>query len=144
LAQFSVNSCGVTCISWNPCVYQPPMFVVGANDKSGFEAGARPTTERQRGDELLMVWMYSQKKNSYEPLVKFESEGHSKTITDVAWAPLMGRSYHVIASASKDCRVILWRLDLTCLEETDVEFHSISTLAGLPFTCIVCLIADRP
>ena len=30
-------------------------------------------------------------------------------ITDVSWAPMAGRSFHMIASASKDHKFIIWR-----------------------------------
>jgi hypothetical protein len=30
-------------------------------------------------------------------------------ITDVQWAPLAGRSFHLIASASTDSKLIIWR-----------------------------------
>jgi len=30
-------------------------------------------------------------------------------ITDLEWAPLAGRSFHMIASASKDHKLIIWR-----------------------------------
>ena len=30
-------------------------------------------------------------------------------INDVQWAPLAGRSFHMIASCSKDRKVIIWR-----------------------------------
>ncbi|CAI2181963.1 16145_t:CDS:2 [Funneliformis geosporum] len=37
-------------------------------------------------------------------------DGHQDLIHDVAWAPNMGRSYHLIATASKDHRVRIYKL----------------------------------
>jgi len=31
-------------------------------------------------------------------------------INDVQWAPLAGRSFHLVASCSKDMTVIVWRI----------------------------------
>mmetsp|Transcript_41425 Transcript_41425/g.39864 ORF Transcript_41425/g.39864 Transcript_41425/m.39864 type:complete len:118 (+) Transcript_41425:573-926(+) len=36
--------------------------------------------------------------------------GHSSTVNDVAWAPLAGRSYHMIVSCSKDKQIIVWKV----------------------------------
>ncbi|KAN0004365.1 hypothetical protein ACTFIZ_010518 [Dictyostelium cf. discoideum] len=38
------------------------------------------------------------------------SDGGSRAIHDVCWAPNMGRSYHLIATASKDHKVRIWKL----------------------------------
>ena len=38
--------------------------------------------------------------------------GHSQTINAVAWAPLAGRSFHMIASCSDDGLVVIWKLVL--------------------------------
>ena len=35
---------------------------------------------------------------------------HRQMINDVAWAPLAARSFHFIASCSKDRTVIIWRV----------------------------------
>ena len=35
--------------------------------------------------------------------------GHTSTINDVKWAPLVGRSYHMIASCSREM-IIVWKV----------------------------------
>ena len=35
---------------------------------------------------------------------------HLRMINDVAWAPIAGRSFHLVASASKDRTIIIWRI----------------------------------
>jgi nucleoporin SEH1 len=40
---------------------------------------------------------------------KFPIKPHTSTINDVAWAPLVGRSYHMIASCSRE-RVVVWKV----------------------------------
>lgn len=37
-------------------------------------------------------------------------EGHNDEISDIAWAPNMGRSFHLIATASKDEKVRIFKL----------------------------------
>ena len=37
-------------------------------------------------------------------------EQHMRMINDVAWAPIAGRSFHLVASASKDRTIIIWRI----------------------------------
>ena len=36
--------------------------------------------------------------------------GHTDSINDVAWAPLAGRSFHIIVSCSKDQYIIVWKI----------------------------------
>ena len=51
-----------------------------------------------------------------------ELEHHQRMINDVAWAPIAGRSFHLLASASKDRTVIIWRLvfrDLMTLDPAE-------------------------
>ena len=54
----------------------------------------------------VKVWGYS-------PDRKWEvyaEMGHKQVIHDVAWAPSVGRSYHLLASASKDRALSIWKL----------------------------------
>mmetsp|Transcript_38717 Transcript_38717/g.28593 ORF Transcript_38717/g.28593 Transcript_38717/m.28593 type:complete len:118 (-) Transcript_38717:34-387(-) len=36
--------------------------------------------------------------------------GHQQSVNDVAWAPLAGRSFHMVVSCSKDKTLIVWKL----------------------------------
>ncbi|RYG50196.1 WD40 repeat domain-containing protein [archaeon] len=56
----------------------------------------------------MQVWGYAPAARKWLPMLNFN--GHASRITDVAWAPAVGRSYHLIASASTDGCVGLWRL----------------------------------
>jgi WD40 repeat protein len=47
--------------------------------------------------------------SNYSLLSRFKG-GHTATINDVAWAPLAGRSFHMIASCSKDRTIIVWKV----------------------------------
>jgi nucleoporin SEH1 len=38
--------------------------------------------------------------------------GHKGPVHDIAWAPNLGRSYHLIATASKDHTVRIWQIDI--------------------------------
>lgn len=42
---------------------------------------------------------------------------HKGAIHDINWAPNMGRSYHLIASASKDGTARIWKLTLPKLQQ---------------------------
>ena len=35
---------------------------------------------------------------------------HQGAINDIAWAPLAGRSFHMIATAASDHKVLVWKL----------------------------------
>ncbi|XP_077865767.1 nucleoporin SEH1-A-like [Saccoglossus kowalevskii] len=82
-----------SCISWNPSRVHPAMISVGSDDPS--------TT----GGGKVQVYEYSdgnRKWNKVETLMTVTEAVH-----DVAFAPNLGRSYHLLAVASKDVRIIM-------------------------------------
>ncbi|ETL25568.1 hypothetical protein L917_20462 [Phytophthora nicotianae] len=88
--EFLADKDGATCVSWNKSRFDVPMIVVGGNG------------------EVAKVWGYN---NSYRRWqVVAELVGHTDAIHDVCWAPNMGRSSHLLATASKDRTVRIWRL----------------------------------
>eukprot|EP00743_Colponemidia_sp_Colp-15_P001728 GILK01001887.1.p1 GENE.GILK01001887.1~~GILK01001887.1.p1 ORF type:complete len:319 (-),score=44.64 GILK01001887.1:183-1139(-) len=93
MEEFESHKAGSNAISWNPSRYEPPMVVIGSNDS------------------VAKVWEYSEQYRRWQ--VSVELVGHDDCIHDVAWAPNMGRTYHLIATASKDKTVRIWKLILT-------------------------------
>ncbi|CAH1766552.1 8159_t:CDS:2 [Entrophospora sp. SA101] len=78
------------CISWCPSRTQLPMIAVGCSKENCVKI-FRPDSQNQ--------W------RAYEIL-----NGHLDVVHDVSWAPNMGRSYHLIATASKDTHVRIFKL----------------------------------
>ena len=72
---------GVQCISWNESPFEPAKIAVGSHSKKA------------------TVW-------TCDPGGKWRLEcvlgEHNGVVHDVAWAPVMGRSYHLIATASRE------------------------------------------
>lgn len=89
---------GVNCLDWNPNPFDPAMIAVGTNDNTA------------------KIYMYNDKLRKWElyctlPGTPGDADAHQGPILDIAWAPNMGRSYHMIATASKDKTVRIWRLE---------------------------------
>ncbi|KAJ0404329.1 hypothetical protein ATCC90586_007643 [Pythium insidiosum] len=99
--EFLADKEGVTCISWNQSRFDAPMIAVGGNS------------------EVVKVWGYNNSFRRWQ--VVAELQGHTDAIHDVAWAPNMGRSYHLVAAASKDRTVRIWKLKMTDTLQCDVE-----------------------
>jgi nucleoporin SEH1 len=79
------------CLAWCPCIGEPPMLVVGLSD----------------GCVALWVsgvagWVRSR---AFGP-----GAAHLGAVRGVAWAPDVGRSHEVIATASSDKTTKLWNL----------------------------------
>jgi nucleoporin SEH1 len=56
--------------------------------------------------------MYMKRGNdSYERVGDF-LDSHTGTVHDVAWAPMAGRSFHWVASASKDGTIRIWKVKI--------------------------------
>lgn len=83
-----------TCISWNQSPFEAPTMVVGSH------AAAK-------------VWEFHEKSRRWQCVL--ELDGHTGTVHDVAWAPNLGRTYHLVATACKDgvVRIFKIRFDLT-------------------------------
>ncbi|KAK5665690.1 epoxide hydrolase, soluble (sEH) [Batrachochytrium dendrobatidis] len=86
----SKESDGLYCVSWCQSRMESQMLVVGC--------GRDHTAKVYRVD-------YHGKWQPYEVL-----PGHGDTLCDIAWAPTMGRSYHLIATACKDGHVRIFKL----------------------------------
>ncbi|XP_065833276.1 nucleoporin SEH1-like [Oscarella lobularis] len=80
-----------SCISWNPSRIHPPMIAVGSDE----------TALTTLGKVLIFEYNESSRKwNRIEAL-----PGVSDPVHGVAFAPNLGRQYHMLAVASKDIRV---------------------------------------
>lgn len=77
----SYSEHGLTCMAWNDCPFEPHKFAVGGYSK-------RAVILSLDGKNVLR-----------EECVLGE---HSSPIHDIAWAPSMGRSYHMIATAYRE------------------------------------------
>jgi nucleoporin SEH1 len=72
---------GVKCISWNESPFEPAKIAVGSFSKKA------------------TVWTCDDGGKWREECVLGEHHG---VVHDIAWAPVMGRSYHLIATASRE------------------------------------------
>jgi len=88
--EFEAEKRDVTSLSWNPSLFDTPQMVVGSSSGNARVFGFH---------EKLKRWT-----------VIVELTGHKGAVNDVAWAPNLGRSFHLIATASSDRNVKVWRL----------------------------------
>ncbi|KAJ3022921.1 UNVERIFIED_CONTAM: epoxide hydrolase, soluble (sEH) [Siphonaria sp. JEL0065] len=123
----AVSACKETdrlCLSWCRSRFQPQQIVVGCGDKN-IARIYRLTANNQ--------W------------TAFEYLGpHHDTITDVSWAPNMGRSYQLIATASKDGHVRIFKLKWEDLSVGDGELQPERSVGVLKGKWKVDLLASFP
>ena len=93
------NSLGCTCLSWNPAFDEPQIFIVGCN-ASGKSAQAQENQAQENEDSLLQIYYKKTNQSNFTLYSNKFNNGHKMTINDVAWAPLVGRSFHMVASCS--------------------------------------------
>ncbi|CAG8653495.1 7572_t:CDS:2, partial [Acaulospora morrowiae] len=84
------ESDGNYCLSWCPSRTQNPMIVVGCGNQNNAKIFRQDSSQKWLPHEIL--------------------DGHMMPVYDVSWAPSMGRSYHLIATASKDHHVRIFKL----------------------------------
>ncbi len=88
--EFSAFKEGVSALSWNESAFDAPMMAV---------AGVSPH---------VTVFGFSATARRWQPLCTLL--GHADVVNDVAWAPAVGRAFHLLATASRDARVRVWRV----------------------------------
>jgi len=108
--EFESQKGGVNCLSWNPS----PL-----DSRSLIAVGS--------GDPGVKIWEYNEQYRKWvhvETLVG--SKPHTGAIHDVSWAPNMGRTHHLIATASKDQTIKIWKLQIQ-QDKGKVEAKDVAT-----------------
>ena len=88
----TTSDVGLTCLSWSRSQFDDAMIVIGC-------ASGSP-----------QIWGYNKSFRKWQILSVLE--GHTGPILDVSWAPKLGRSYHLIASASQDKTIRIWKIQV--------------------------------
>ncbi|KAK2708639.1 hypothetical protein QYM36_014291 [Artemia franciscana] len=117
LGQFIVHSefhikMSCSCISWNPCLARnfPPTLAIGS-DSDGTVPGSR-----------VVIYEYNETGRKWNRVESLSVVTDS--VNDIAFAPNVGRSYHLLAVASKDIRV--FRI------KSNAAYYSTSTSVSAP------------
>lgn len=98
-SSFQADDKDVLAVDWNP-EYSPASSSAGNSDeKTEWTPAGMLAVASQHS-----VWIWEEQ-TAGDWTRAFEIRGHGDTVLDVAWAPHMGRSYHLIATACKDHRV---------------------------------------
>ncbi len=84
------ESDGHFCLSWNPSRAPQPMIVVGCGKEN-----------------MAKIWRCDAA-NKWS--VVEQLKGHTDVVLDVAWAPNLGKSFHLIATACKDQKVRIFKV----------------------------------
>lgn len=107
LYYFEAFASGCNSISWRPSRFSDPMIVVCGSDPS------------------VKIYQYMDAYRTWEQVETLSA--HVDTVRDVAWAPNMGRSFELIATASKDKTARLWRIETT--DEGQLHVECIATFS---------------
>lgn len=83
----------ITCFSWNNSPFNPPLLAIGLNENTP------------------KIWQYNNTNRKWQAVCSLV--GHSDHIQDIAWAPNIGRNYDLIATASRDQTVKIWKVEST-------------------------------
>ncbi|XP_017883043.1 nucleoporin SEH1-A isoform X2 [Ceratina calcarata] len=83
-----------SCLSWNPSLSRlhPPMIAVGSDDQNPSSGGK------------VFIYEYSEGSRRWARTETLSSV--TDPVHDIAFAPNLGRSFHTLAIASKDVRII--------------------------------------
>lgn len=85
-------SLDASCLSWNSFPYDPPSMVVGS----------------LKG-QAAVIFRADHERNRYHQVTHIPMT-HASGVNHVAWAPNLGRSFHLIATASSDGTAKIWNI----------------------------------
>jgi len=104
---------GLTCLSWNECPFEPAKIAVGGYSKRAVVL----TLDNGRWREECKL-----------------GDASSGIVHDIAWAPAMGRSYHQIATASREssCKIHVLKRTDTGLEYDREAYQEVKSQSGSP------------
>lgn len=86
-----------SCLSWNPSFSRlhPPMLAVGSDDTNVSSGGK------------VFLFEYSDSSHRWSKAETINTI--VDPVHDIAFAPNLGRSYHILGIASKDVRIVILR-----------------------------------
>lgn len=81
-----------SCLAWSPSRVHTPMLAVGSDDANPSAGGK------------VVIYEYSDNQRKWNKVETIMSV--TEPVHDIAFAPNLGRSYHIIAIASKDVHIV--------------------------------------
>jgi nucleoporin SEH1 len=90
LEEFEAEKRGANSLAWCMSPFDRPMICVGSSDT------------------VAKVWEFNEKHRRWQVIARLDT--HTGPVHDIAWAPNLGRSYHLIATASDDHFVRIFKL----------------------------------
>ncbi|CAG9795474.1 unnamed protein product [Diatraea saccharalis] len=97
----------ISCLSWNPTMSKinPPMLAVGSDEPNTTNAIANvPTDKSTACNGKVFLYEYSEGSRRWTRTDCLSSV--LEPVNDIAFAPNLGRSFHLLAVATKDVRII--------------------------------------
>ncbi|XP_026743730.1 nucleoporin SEH1 [Trichoplusia ni] len=98
----------ISCLSWNPSlsrVTHPPMLAVGSDEPNTTNAAATVQSDKTTAcNGKVFIYEYSETSRRWTRTDCLASV--QEPVNDIAFAPNLGRSFHLLAVATKDVRII--------------------------------------
>ncbi|XP_060805627.1 nucleoporin SEH1 [Amyelois transitella] len=97
----------VSCLSWNPSLSKvnPPMLAVGSDEPNTTNAVVSVQTDKSTScNGKVFIYEYSDASRRWTRTDVLSSV--QEPVNDIAFAPNLGRSFHLLAVATKDVRII--------------------------------------
>ncbi|CAH2268277.1 nucleoporin SEH1 [Pararge aegeria] len=97
----------ISCLSWNPSLSRsnsnPPMLAVGS-DEPNIASATGTQSDKVACNEKVFIYEYSESSRRWTRTECLSSV--VEPVNDLAFAPNLGRSFHLLAVATKDVRII--------------------------------------
>ncbi|XP_047536372.1 nucleoporin SEH1 [Vanessa atalanta] len=97
----------ISCLSWNPSLSRsnsnPPMLAVGSDEPNNVNTTGTQS-DKIANNEKVFIYEYSESSRRWTRTECLSSV--VEPVNDLAFAPNLGRSFHLLAVATKDVRII--------------------------------------
>lgn len=118
---FVASPLGSNSIVWNPCSLHPIMMLIGNNDMQ--KAREKFNKNFDGPVETLQLWGPSEDGKQWEKIF-VPDNSHERSVVDISWAMLMGRSKHIVATGDIEGGIIIWRIDSKGFMEIEEQIKS--------------------
>ncbi|CAG9136439.1 unnamed protein product [Plutella xylostella] len=96
----------ISCLSWNPSLSRvnPPMLAMGSDEPAAAAAGAGAGGAGGEGAGKVVIFEYTENARRWTRTLELLEV--QEPVNDIAFAPNLGRSFHLLAVATKDVKII--------------------------------------
>lgn len=104
-----------SCIEWNTAFDEPAMLAIGCEELKKDASLVH----------LFKIENNEKKQNFYAYGPEAFGQSHTGAVTSMSWAPVHGRSHHLLVTAGTDMQILVWKIQTRDVIENPLEIFEV-------------------